>query len=144
MIAEPNRAAQHAAGADAAVRPKDQTDFETRIWLDRFTTPSVRRSSAPGRWGAPIKTGKLSGVQVPDEEGPANHLGPVSCADAGNSASEALIGERAGPVLSPEISVQLPGADAVPTRGKQHHPARSGKGCLDPAGSETWACTDAS
>ena len=43
-------------------------------------------------------------MKVPDSEGPANHTGPESCAGVGNGVGEALTGEGAGRVLSPEIS----------------------------------------
>ena len=46
--------------------------------------------------------------------------------------------------MSPEISVQLSGADAVRARGRPRCVARTGKGDADPARSETWACSDAS
>ena len=76
-------------------------------------------------------------MKEPYEEGRANHLGSESCAGDGNGVREALTGERAGPVLSPEIRVQLPGADAVPTRGRRYGSARHGKGRTDLAGSQT-------
>src|SRR5215207_3427426 len=47
-----DRAAQHGAGADAALRPQDRADFERWKSLDCFPDLSVRRSSAPGRWTA--------------------------------------------------------------------------------------------
>jgi len=75
-------------------------------------------------------------VQVPDSEGRANHTGPESCAGAGNGVGEALTGERAGRVLSPEIGLLL-GADALLTRGRPHRRPRFGEGETDPAGSET-------
>jgi hypothetical protein len=43
----------------------------------------------PGVGDAPIKTGKVSEVQVLHEEGLANHLGFESCIGVGNNASEA-------------------------------------------------------
>ena len=75
-------------------------------------------------------------MKVPDSEGPANHTGPESCAGVGNGAGEALTGECAGRVLSPEIGLLL-GADALRTRGRLHCTHRYGKGWADLAGSET-------
>ena len=54
----------------------------------------------------------------------------------GNGRREALTGERAGRVLSPEIGLFL-GADALRTRGRLHRKHRSGEVPTDPAGSET-------
>jgi hypothetical protein len=76
------------------------------------------------------------GVQVSDSEGLATHAGPESCATPGNGGSEALTGECAGRVLSPEIGRFL-GADALLTRGRQHWADRHGKGWPDLAGSKT-------
>jgi hypothetical protein len=97
-----------------------------------------------GRWGAPIKTGKVLGVQVPDEEGRANRRGSKSCAGDGNGVREALTGECIGPVGRPEISVQLPGADVVPTHGRPHCSDRSGKAEQTRRGRRPGACTHAS
>ena len=84
----------------------------------------------------------MSGVQVPTRQGRANRLGPESCSSDGNVAAEALTGVRSGPVVSPEIRLQLSDADAVLTRARQHGAAQYGQGCTDPAGSETWAWSD--
>ena len=75
-------------------------------------------------------------MKVPDSEGLATHAGPESCAGPGNGASEALTGERAGRVWSPEIGA-FSGADALLTRGRQHGPPRYGEGWADLAGSKT-------
>ena len=75
-------------------------------------------------------------MQVPDSEGLATHTGPESCVPLGNGRREALTGERAGRVLSPEIGLLL-GADALLTRGRQHRRPRFGEGETDLAGSET-------
>jgi len=42
-------------------------------------------------------------VKVPDSEGLTNYTGLESCAGVGNGVGEALIGEGADRVLSPEI-----------------------------------------
>lgn len=84
-----------------------------------------------------MKTGKVLGVKVPDEEGRANHLGSESCAGVGNGVGEALIGGCAGWVLSLEIRAKLPGADVVLTHGRPHRACRYGEACPDLAGSET-------
>jgi hypothetical protein len=75
-------------------------------------------------------------VKVPDSEGLATHTGPESCVATGNGRREALTGERAGRVLSPEIGLLL-GADALRTRGRLHRKHRFGEVPTDPAGSET-------
>jgi hypothetical protein len=51
-------------------------------------------------------------VQVPYDEGVANHIGPESCAVAREGHGEALTGECIGQPLSREKSLIL-GADAV-------------------------------
>jgi hypothetical protein len=54
----------------------------------------------------------------------------------GNGRREALTGERAGRVWSPEIGLLL-GADALLTRGRPHCRRRYGEVSTDLAGSET-------
>jgi len=71
------------------------------------------------------------------DEGLAIHIGPESCAGADNGISEALTGESAGWVLSPETKVSIPGADVLPIHGRQHRILRYGEVYTDPAGSET-------
>jgi hypothetical protein len=75
-------------------------------------------------------------VKVPDSEGLATHTGPESCVAIGNGRREALTGERAGRISSPEIGLLL-GADALRTRGRRHWGYRKGKVSTDLAGSET-------
>jgi len=75
-------------------------------------------------------------VQVPDSEGLANHAGPESCGPIGNGRHEALTGEDAGRVLSPEIGLVL-GADALRTRGRLYRGYRFGEVFTDLAGAET-------
>ena len=75
-------------------------------------------------------------MQVSDSEGLANHAGPESCAGPGNGASEALTGERAGRVWSPEIGA-FSGADALLTRGRQQRVCHYGKAYTYLAGSQT-------
>jgi hypothetical protein len=84
-----------------------------------------------------MKTGKVLGVKVPDEEGLANYLGPESCASVGNGVGEALTGVCVGWVLSLEIGAKLPGADVVLTHGRPYRACRFGEACPDLAGSET-------
>jgi hypothetical protein len=50
-------------------------------------------------------------VQVPDDEGRANHIGPESCASDREVWGEALTGEAMGQVLS-HVTKQVRGADA--------------------------------
>jgi hypothetical protein len=52
---------------------------------------------------APIKTGKVVGMQKSYGEGLANHIGSESCGIGGNTGAEALTGVSAGRVLSPEM-----------------------------------------
>ena len=75
-------------------------------------------------------------MRVPYGEGVASHTGPESCGGVRKAAVEALTGVRAGQPLSPEIFI-VPGADAVPTGGRQHPACRPGETRPDPAGSET-------
>jgi hypothetical protein len=57
----------------------------------------------------------------------------------GNGRREALTGERAGRVLSPEIGLLL-GADALRTRGRQQRGRRYGKASPHLAGRRPLAC----
>jgi len=75
-------------------------------------------------------------VQVPDSEGLATHTGPEACVLLGNGRYEALTGEGAGRVWSPEIGLLL-GADALLTRGRPQRVRRHGKADTHLAGSET-------
>ena len=76
-------------------------------------------------------------------EGLATHTGPESCAVVRKDGGEALTGERAGRVLSREMSIvaaeQRPvrGADAVPISGRPHRGRRDRETLWDPARSET-------
>jgi len=83
-----------------------------------------------------MKTGREEGMKESHVEGLANHNGPESCAGVGNGASEALTGESAGWILSPEIKGHISGADALPLRGRRHCIHRYGEGYADSAGSE--------
>ncbi len=75
-------------------------------------------------------------MKVSDNEGLANHIGPESCVDDPQGRSEALTGERAGWVLSPETDMN-PSADGFQMRGRQHTTNRYGKAGGGSAGSET-------
>ncbi len=74
-------------------------------------------------------------MQVSDSEGLANHAGPESCASLGNGDREALTGECAGRVWSPETANL--GADALRTRGRQQRARHYGKAYTHLAGSQT-------
>ena len=82
-------------------------------------------------------------MKLPYGEGVATHTGPESCVDrAGNCASEALTGERAGWVLSHEIHAPLEervlrGADAVEEGGRPYRVRRQREARRDPARSKT-------
>ncbi len=71
------------------------------------------------------------------DEGLAIHIGPESCAGIRKGIGEALTGESAGWVLSPEIKVSIPGADGLLMHGRQHRVSRHGEVYTDSAGSET-------
>ncbi len=85
---------------------------------------------------APIKTGKVVGMQKSYNESLANNIGPESCAVNGNTDGEALTGVRVGWVLSREMKL-IPGADVLQDYGRQHCIRRYGKKYADPARSET-------
>lgn len=70
-------------------------------------------------------------------EGLTSHDGPELCGGGGNTAAEALAGESAGVVLSPEIVSNVPGADRLVISGRQHNARRHGERRRAPAGSET-------
>jgi hypothetical protein len=75
-------------------------------------------------------------------EGIASHTGPESCAGGREVAGEALIGVRAGRVLSREIHAPpqgglLRGADVLGRGGRPHRVHRQGKMHPDPARSQT-------
>jgi hypothetical protein len=70
-------------------------------------------------------------------EGLANHNGPKLCGGSGNAAAEALVGVRAGTVLSLEIGTRVLGVDRLFVPGRQHVVRRTRQGVERPAGSET-------
>jgi len=67
-----------------------------------------------------MKTGTVLGMQGPDEDGLATHLGLESCAGNGDGVGDAWTGGGAGWVLRLEIRAKRPGAAAVLTRGRPH------------------------
>jgi RNA-directed DNA polymerase len=69
-------------------------------------------------------------MQVSHGEGVASHTGPESCGDARKGVVEALTGERAGWVWSPEILI-VRDADALMSRGR---PRRAIRQCEDRTG----------
>ena len=75
-------------------------------------------------------------MRVPYDEGVASHVGPESCGGAREDAAEALTGEGAGRVSSPENAI-LRGADAVLSAGRQQRAGRHRKAHLHPAWSKT-------
>jgi len=72
------------------------------------------------------QTGKVEQVKVLTFKGIANRNDPKSCAWMSNHSGEALIGERAGQVLSCEIHDILQSADVVSTNGRQYDSCRYG------------------
>ena len=88
--------------------------------------------------GAPVKTGKVSKVQVLNSQGLANQAGPKSCVWTSNRPGEVLTGERAGRVLSRERqNLRLRSADVFSTIGRQHCGRRQRKTVAGSARSET-------
>ena len=69
-------------------------------------------------------------------EGVAIHTGPELCVASRKAGGEALVGARAGRVLSPESTLDW-GADAVTLRGRPHPTHRQREMGGDPTGSET-------
>ena len=69
-------------------------------------------------------------------EGVAIHTGPELCVVGRKAGGEALVGARAGQVLSPE-STHVWGADAVPLCGRPHPVHRQREMVWDPTGSKT-------
>ena len=69
-------------------------------------------------------------------EGVAIHTGPELCGVSREAGHEALVGVRAGQVLSPE-STHVWGADAVPLCGRPHSVHRQREMGWDPTGSKT-------
>lgn len=67
-----------------------------------------------------MKTGKVLGMQGPSEAGLATPLGLESCVGNGDGVRDALTGGWAGWVVRLDIRANLPGADAVLTRGRLH------------------------
>ena len=66
-------------------------------------------------------------MKVSCGEGVASHTGPESCGDDRKVVVEALTGERAGWVLSPEI-LTVRDADALMSCGRQTRPPGSVRG----------------
>jgi hypothetical protein len=121
-----------------------QTDVLHQSWAEPSAAPDClqrvlrsrfRQRLMPGVGVCRDKPARCEGVQVSDREGLANHPGPESCTGCGNGAREALPGERAGRVWSPESGPCL-GADALRTRGWQQRVRRSGEAYPHPAGSK--------
>jgi len=75
-------------------------------------------------------------MRVSYDEGVASHIGPESCGRIREGTREALTGERAGWVLSPEILI-VRDADALMSRGRRCRAIRQREGRSGPAGSKT-------
>ena len=75
-------------------------------------------------------------MKVSNVKGLANRNGPESCGGARKGAVEALTGESAGWVLSPEKTTARD-ADSLGVRGRPQPTIRFGEGCWYPARSET-------
>jgi hypothetical protein len=82
------------------------------------------------------KPARCEGVKVSNSEGLAGHTGSELCAAPGNGRSEALTGECAGRVSSPEIG-RFSGADTLLTRGRQPWVRCYGNAYTHLAGSKT-------
>lgn len=68
-------------------------------------------------------------------EGIANHDDPESCACSREGTGEALTGAHAGRAIEPRKH-QIPGADAVTVRGRQHGSEQEREHGPDPARSK--------
>jgi hypothetical protein len=75
-------------------------------------------------------------MQESYDTGVAIQVGPELCVANRKAGHEALVGVRAGQVLSPESTHEW-GADAVPLCGRQHSVHRQREMGGDPAGSQT-------
>jgi hypothetical protein len=75
-------------------------------------------------------------MQESYDKGVANHVDPELCVASREAGCEALVGARAGQVLSPE-STHVWGADAVPLCGRPHPVHRQREMGWDPTGSKT-------
>ena len=64
-------------------------------------------------------------MQVPYDEGLANHIGPAPCVDAREGMGEASVRGNVGWVLSRESAIR--DADPVGKWGRQHGPGRHGE-----------------
>jgi hypothetical protein len=72
-----------------------------------------------------------------DVEGLAGHNGPELGGGGGDTAAEALAGEGAGVVLSPEIRSDVSRADRLLVPGRQYVGKREGERANGSTGSET-------
>jgi hypothetical protein len=72
-------------------------------------------------------------MQESYDKGVANHVDPELCVAGRKAGCEALVGARAGQVLSPE-STQVWGADAVPLGGRPHPVHRHARWAGTPRG----------
>jgi len=80
-------------------------------------------------------------VQVPCDEGIANHIGPEPCADVREGVGEASAGVRAGQPLSRDRK-PIPGADAVCVVEGKTSECASASTQATRRGRRTWhACT---
>ncbi len=82
-------------------------------------------------------------MQVPYDEGVANHIGPEPCADVRKGAGEASAGECTGQPLNRERPI-IPGADTVPNVEGHTHGRATRERPDDPAWSQTLTCAEAS
>ena len=75
-------------------------------------------------------------MQESYDKGVANHVGPELCVASRKAGCEALVGARAGRVLSPE-STHVGSADAVLSCGRPHLARRERETGRDSPGSQT-------
>jgi len=92
---------------------------------------------------APRQGGEMERMQESYDKGVANHVGPELCVASRKAGCEALVGARAGRVLSPE-STHVGSADAVPSCGRQHRGRRYARRSGTPRGRRPRACTEPS
>ena len=122
------------AGVSAAGRPRLSIRLMASLLYLKHAF-NLSDEAVAERWAENVvwvrrETGKEQGVQVPCNEGLANHIGPEPCSVDREVGAEASAGERAGQPLSHEI-VHIPDADVLHTaEGNTHRCAIASTGAV--------------
>jgi hypothetical protein len=122
------------AGPDVVSR-SPFTPFHLKSKIASMTIGYGASFVAHGTLGKRRIIGEVERMEESYGEGGASHTGPESCGEDSNVLAEALIGVRAGRVLSREVPT--PGCRCCPTGRRQHWEGRERETCPDPARSET-------